>query len=147
MTDGLTKEQRHKNMQHIKSKDTKVERMLRNALWHKGIRYRKNFKELPGTPDIAITKYKIAVFCDSEFFHGREWESLKKKLMKGDNGGFWIKKIYGNILHDDDVNKKLFFLGWKVVRFWDTEIKKNIQECIRTVEEAIEDAKLQELGD
>ena len=67
--DTLTPAQRHKNMQRIKSKDTKIEVILRKALWSKGIRYRKNYKGLPGTPDIAITKYKIAVFCDGEFFH------------------------------------------------------------------------------
>lgn len=69
--DNLTQEQRHKNMQHIKSKDSKIELTLRKALWKKGIRYRKNWKELPGKPDIVITKYKIAIFCDSEFFHGK----------------------------------------------------------------------------
>ena len=68
--DRLTPEQRHKNMSSIKSKDTSIELVLRKALWNKGIRYRKNYKELPGTPDIVLTKYKIAIFCDSEFFHG-----------------------------------------------------------------------------
>jgi DNA mismatch endonuclease (patch repair protein) len=71
LTDRLTPEQRRKNMQHIKSKDTKIEVILRKALWKKGIRYRKNYKSLPGCPDIAITKFKIAIFCDGEFFHGK----------------------------------------------------------------------------
>ena len=83
--DVLTPEQRRKNMQHIKSKDTSIEIALRKALWKKGYRYRKNFKGLPGKPDIAITKYKIAIFCDGEFFHGKDWEILKPKLEKGKN--------------------------------------------------------------
>ena len=74
MTDVLTPEQRRKNMQHIHSKNTKIEVILRKALWKKGYRYRKNYKELPGKPDIVLTKYKIAIFCDSEFFHGKDWK-------------------------------------------------------------------------
>lgn len=72
--DDLTKEQRHKNMSHIKAKDTSIEMILRKALWHKGYSYRKNYKALPGSPDIVLTKYKIAIFCDGEFFHGKNWE-------------------------------------------------------------------------
>ena len=81
--DRLTPEQRHKNMKNIKSSDTKIEITLRKALWKKGYRYRKNYKKLPGKPDIAITKYKIAIFCDSEFFHGKDWEVLKPQLREG----------------------------------------------------------------
>ena len=91
MTDVLTKEQRRRNMQNIKNKDTKIEVILRKALWKKGYRYRKNVKDIPGHPDIVLTKYKIAIFCDSEFFHGKDWEVLKPRLEKGDNGQFWIK--------------------------------------------------------
>ena len=91
--DRLTPEQRHKNMSSIKSKDTSIELVLRKALWNKGIRYRKNYKELPGTPDIVLTKYKIAIFCDSEFFHGKDWEVLRPKLEIGKNPDFWIFDI------------------------------------------------------
>jgi DNA mismatch endonuclease (patch repair protein) len=76
--DNLTYEQRHKNMSHIKSNDTSIEILLRKSLWHEGIRYRKNVKTLPGCPDIAITKYKIAIFCDGEFWHGKNWEKENK---------------------------------------------------------------------
>lgn len=79
MSDVMTPQQRSRAMSHIKGKDTSIEVLLRKALWHKGIRYRKNYKKLPGTPDIAITKYKIAIFCDSEFFHGYNWEIKKTK--------------------------------------------------------------------
>ena len=80
MGDVMTPEQRSRTMSHIKGKDTSIEVLLRKALWRKGIRYRKNYKKLPGTPDIAITKYRIAIFCDSEFFHGYNWEIKKQKL-------------------------------------------------------------------
>lgn len=80
--DNLTQEQRHKNMQRIKSQDTSIEIKFRKALWHKGYRYRKNYKVLPGKPDIVLTKYKIAIFCDSEFFHGKDWEILEPRLKK-----------------------------------------------------------------
>ena len=84
------------NMRKIHSKDTSIELLLRKALWHKGYRYRKNYKALPGSPDIVLTKYKIAIFCDSEFFHGKNWEILKLRLEKGKNPDFWIKKIERN---------------------------------------------------
>lgn len=141
--DKLTREQRRKNMQHIKSRDTKIEIILRKTLWHKGIRYRKNFKELPGSPDIAITKYKIAIFCDGEFFHGKDWEVLKPRLQRGANSEFWISKISRNKERDDEINKKLLFMGWTVIRFWGDEIQKHPDECVKVIEEAIFDIIMQ----
>lgn len=137
MTDVLTKEQRRKNMQHIRSMDTEIEILLRKALWHKGIRYRKNYSKIPGKPDIAITKYKIAIFCDSEFFHGKDWEELQPRLLKGDNGEFWVKKIGRNRERDEEINKQLEFMGWTVIRFWGNDIKKSLDECVKVVEESI----------
>lgn len=142
--DKLTKEQRRKNMQSIKSKDTKIEVMLRKALWHKGYRYRKNYKKIPGKPDIVLTKYKIAIFCDGEFFHGKDWEVLKPKLEKSNNSEFWISKISRNRERDDEVNKKLLFQGWTVIRFWGNDIKKNVDECVKVIEECIWDIKMQD---
>ena len=139
MTDILTKEQRHKNMQHICGKDTKIEFILRKALWRKGYRYRKNYKKLPGSPDIVLTKYKIAIFCDGEFFHGKDWEVLKPKLERGNNSEFWISKISRNRERDDEINKRLLFEGWIVIRFWGDEIKKHADECVKVVEETIFD--------
>lgn len=141
MTDVLTPEQRRKNMQHIKANDTRIEVMLRKALWQKGFRYRKNYKELPGTPDIVLTQYKIAIFCDGEFFHGKDWEVLKPRLEKSNNSEFWISKISKNREHDDVVNKKLLFMGWTVIRFWGNDIKKNTDECVKVIEETIFDLK------
>ena len=144
MTDVLTKEQRHKNMQHIRAKDTKIEFLLRKALWAKGYRYRKNYKKLEGKPDIVLTKYKIAIFCDGEFFHGKDWEKLKKRLKRGNNGEFWIKKIARNMERDDNINKRLQFEGWTVLRFWGDDIKKNTDECVKVVEETIFEMKMSE---
>lgn len=137
MADNLTPEQRKKNMQNIKSKDTKIEVKLRKALWERGFRYRKNYKALPGKPDIVFTQYKIVVFCDSEFFHGKDWEVQKPRLEKGKNGEYWLRKISRNMERDDEVNKKLLFEGWTVIRFWGKDILKNTEECVRVIEETI----------
>ena len=131
-------------MQHIRSNNTKIEIILRKALWHRGYRYRINYKKLPGKPDIVLTKYKIAIFCDGEFFHGKDWEGLKPRLEKGDNGSFWISKISRNRERDDEINKKLLFMGWTVIRFWGNDIKKNTDECIRVIEETIFETKIED---
>ncbi len=134
------KETISKNMSRIRSKDTSIEVKLRKTLWHKGYRYRKNYKSLPGSPDIALTKYKIAIFCDSEFFHGKDWEVLKARLEKGSNPDYWIKKIERNRDRDVENDKKLLFLGWTVIHFWGKDILQNTEECIRVIEETIWDS-------
>ena len=143
--DNLTQEQRHKNMQHIRSKDSAIEIKLRKTLWSRGYRYRKNYKELPGKPDIVLTKYRIAIFCDSECFHGKDWEVLKPRLNTSNNGEFWQKKIERNMERDAEVNKQLLFLGWTVIRFWGKDIMKNTDECIRVIEEVIFEKKVSDL--
>lgn len=142
--DVLTKEQRRKNMQHIHSKDTKIEVLLRKALWARGYRYWKNYNALPGKPDIVLTRYKIAIFCDGEFFHGKDWEVLKPRLEKSNNSQFWINKISRNRERDDEVNKRLLFEGWTVIRFWGDEIRKNLDECVRVVDETVFDIMTQQ---
>lgn len=129
------------NMRKIHSKDTSIELLLRKALWHKGYRYRKNYKALPGSPDIVLTKYKIAIFCDSEFFHGKDWEILKLRLEKGKNPDFWIKKIERNRNRDCENDKKLLFLGYTVLHFWGQDISKYTDECLQAIEEAIWDTR------
>ena len=144
MTDNLTKEQRHKNMKNIKSKNTSIEVDLRRALWQKGYRYRKNYNELPGKPDIVLSKYKIVIFCDSEFFHGKDWEVLKPRLEKGNNSEYWVKKIERNREHDQEINKQLLYFGWTVIRFWGKEIKQDVSQCVKVIEETIFDMKMGE---
>lgn len=130
--DRLTKEQRRKNMQAVKNKDSQIELMLRSALWNKGYRYRKNYAKLEGKPDIVLPKYKIAIFCDSEFWHGYNWQIRKNDIKS--NKDFWIKKIEGNIQRDKNVNEILNAQGWKVLRFWGNDIKKNLAECVNKIE-------------
>ena len=140
--DDLTPEQRHKNMSRIKSVDTKPEITLRKALWKKGIRYRKNYKELPGKPDIVLTKYNIAIFCDGEFFHGKDWEKdLCHRLKRSNNSEYWIKKILNNIERDRKNNMELRKLGWTVIRFWSREVLKETESCVQKVERVIRDIK------
>ena len=134
MADDMTPEQRRRNMQHIRSKDTSIEIKLRTALWHAGIRYRKNYKKLIGKPDIVITKYRIAIFCDSSFWHGRDFH-IKKPVAT--NHEYWDAKIKRNMARDDEVDKQLQAEGWTVLRFWDVDIDKHLEECVRAVKEAM----------
>ena len=120
---------------------------LRRALWKKGYRYRKNYKALPGSPDICLTKYKLAIFCESDFFHGKDWEVLRPRVEKGNNGEYWAKKIQNNINRDNETDKKLLFLGWAVIHFWGADILKKTEECVRTIEEVIFDIQLNDMGD
>lgn len=132
-----------KNMSKIRSKDTSIEVQLRKALWDKGYRYRKNYKELPGSPDIVLTKYKIAIFCDSEFFHGKNWNVLKLRLEKGKNPDYWIKKIERNRTRDWENDKKLLFLDYIVIHFWGEDILKHTDDCLQVIEEAILERKME----
>ena len=141
--DVLSEQQRRKTMQHIKGKDTKIEVQLRKALCAKGCRYRKNYDKLSGRPDIVLTKYKIAIFCDGEFFHGKDWEILRPKLAKGKNPDYWIPKITRNRERDEEVNKKLLFEGWTVIRFWGKDIQKNLDACVKAIEEVIFEIKME----
>ena len=143
---GEVSEKSHKNMSKIHGRDTSIELILRKALWKKGYRYRKNYKEIPGRPDIVLTKYKIAIFCDGEFFHGKDWEVLKPRLEQGKNPEYWVKKIQRNIDRDDEKDKELLFQGWTVIHFWGKDIITNTDECVRVIEETILDIKLSEVG-
>ena len=135
--DTISPERRSWNMSRIRSKDTKIEIILRKALWNRGIRYRKNYKALPGTPDIAITKYRIAIFCDSEFFHGKDWDTLKLRLQNGTNSVYWIKKITRNRERDKEIEKALRYKEWTVLRFWGKDIIKHTADCVKVIEDAV----------
>lgn len=112
-----------KRMAKVHSKGGKVENIIAKRLWHRGIRYRRNYKKLPGKPDIAITKNKVAVFIDGEFWHGYNWPQSKKYLHR--NREYWIKKIEYNRCHDIKVNAELKSMGWKVLRYWSRKVLKN----------------------
>lgn len=136
-------ERTHKAMTHVHTKDTNIEVKFRKALWHHGYRYRKNYSALPGTPDIVFTKYKLAIFCDAEFWHGKDWDVLKPKLERGNNPEYWVQKISRNRERDERVDKQLQFMGWTVLRFWGKEILSNTDECVRVVEETLFDIKIE----
>ena len=136
---GDVSEQSHKTMSKIRGKDTKPEILLRKYLWHQGMRYRKNYAGLPGRPDIVITKHKIAIFCDSEFFHGKDWEKQRKKIEAGENSDYWIKKIEHNMERDKRKDAELIKSGWIVIHFWSKEIEKDVEACYYRIIEAIND--------
>ncbi len=132
--DCFTPEQRSKNMRAIKSTSTIAELTLAKALWNLGYRYRKNNKTVFGKPDLTFKQLKIAIFVDSEFFHGKDWETRKKP---GTNPEYWIKKIERNMQRDIEVNAYLESQNWKILRFWTKEIQKNLNSCIFEIEKAI----------
>jgi DNA mismatch endonuclease Vsr len=137
--DKLTKEQRRKNMQAVKSKGSKIETKLGKELWKRGLRYRKNDKTVFGKPDFTIKKLKIAIFVDSEFWHGKNWE-IKKHEHKT-NIDFWHKKIEQNIKRDLEVNDYLLKNNWKVIRFWGKEVERDLVNCISKIEKTINEVK------
>lgn len=130
--DVFSKQQRSKTMQRIRSKDTKAEIILRKTLWRMGIRYRKNYRKLPGTPDIAVTKYRIAVFVDGDFWHARGHEENPGEQIQT-NRFFWIKKMKRNVERDKEVNEALLERGWIVLRFWESDIKRNLPKCVEEI--------------
>jgi DNA mismatch endonuclease (patch repair protein) len=124
-----------RTMSRIRGKDTGIERALAMAMWRQGLRYRKHYKA-PGTPDFAFPGVKVAVFCDSAFWHGRDWPKLKEQIRA--NRNFWLPKIERNIARDAEVNRLLASEGWVVLRFWDDEIERDPEGCARKVLEAVE---------
>lgn len=137
--DRHTPEQRHKNMQAVKNKDSKIELRLRKELWSRGLRYRKNVNSVYGHPDIAFKGIKVAVFCDSEFWHGYDWDDRKNDIKT--NREFWIPKIERNIKRDIEVTDTLEKSGWAVLRFWGKEILKNTSMVADEIEKVVKERK------
>ena len=134
--DKHTPEQRRKNMQAIKNKDSQIELLLRKELWKRGLRYQKNRTDIFGKPDIVFKGKKIAIFCDSEFWHGYNWKERKKDFKSHQE--FWIPKIERNMERDIEVTNKLESEGWTVLRFWGNEIKKETEKCANIIEKAVQ---------
>ena len=122
-------------MSRIRGKDTSIEIKLRKELYRLGYRYRANSKKVFGHPDIVFQKYKVAIFCDSEFWHGYNFEENKKKLHS--HLDYWIPKIERNIARDKEVNEELGKEGYTVLRFWGNEINKDLPTCVQKIEEAL----------
>ena len=130
----------HKIMSAVKSKDTRPELKLRKALWREGLRYRVNYKKLPGKPDIVFTKWKVAVFCDGDFWHGHNWAISGQKSLQEELSSYsqyWRDKILRNIERDEENNKALIALGWTVVRIWESDIKNDLDGCVKTIKELL----------
>ena len=130
-----TTRERSELMSRIKAQNTKPEIKLRKVLWALGLRYQKNVKSLPGKPDIVLRKYKLVIFIDGEFWHGFKWEEKKGKIKS--NREFWIPKIERNMQRDREVNERLEALGYTVIRFWEQQVKKDLNWCINLVLEKI----------
>lgn len=132
----MTTENISKRMANVSLKGGKAETELAHALWHAGIRYRKNYRAVPGSPDITITKYKVAVFVDGEFWHGKDWEERKQRLKR--NREYWIEKIEENMSRDKRNDAILEGMGWIPLHFWEGEIKKDLQTCVNKVIDAVQ---------
>lgn len=126
---------RSENMRRIKGKDTSIENLLRKELWKRGLRYRKNVKEIIGKPDIVFKGKKLAIFADSEFWHGKQL--IEGEYIPKTNTEYWVKKITRNIERDKEVNQKLKNDGWTVLRFWEADIRKNVSNCADIIEDAL----------
>jgi len=137
--DILSKEERSERMRRIKSSGSKEEVLLAKSLWRANLRYRKNNKKIFGKPDLTFAKYKIAIFIDSEFFHGKDWTSYKYRIKPEQD--FWLKKISRNIERDKEVNEYLTSHGWTVLRFWSQQVKKDLDGVVAVIMEVVEKAK------
>ncbi|MCW8932472.1 MAG: very short patch repair endonuclease [Gammaproteobacteria bacterium] len=133
--DNLTIEQRKRNMQNIRSENTKPELRLRKKLWNKGIRYRIHGKKIFGRPDIYLKGRKIAIFVDSDFWHGRLYQ--EGKSIPKSNQDYWISKLERNIARDKLVNEILIAQGWRILRFWETEVTKELDKCVTIITNTI----------
>ena len=130
--DVLTKEQRRKAMSRNRAKDTRPEVRLRKALYHQRLRYRKNYRKLPGTPDIALTRQKIAIFVDGDFWHARGHETHPGEQVTT-NKEYWVKHLSRNVERDREETDTLTEQGWLVLRFWESDIKRNLEACVNTI--------------
>ena len=130
--DVLTRKQRHKSMIGNKGNDTKPEILLRKALWHRGIRYRKNWRKLTGCPDIVLTRQKIAIFVDGDFWHARGYQDRPGSQIDA-NQSYWQKKLARNVERDREVNDQLTEQGWLVLRFWESDIEKDLDNVLAEI--------------
>lgn len=127
--------------QRNRSTDTVHEKTLRKALWSLGLRYRKNFAKLPGKPDIIFAKARIAIFCDGDFWHGRNWGQLSSHLQSGSNADYWCQKIRANMLRDRRTTRLLKKMDWRVVRLWESDIKADPQGAAIKIEKILTDRR------
>lgn len=137
-----TKEITHKRLSSVRSKNSNIELLLRKKLFSLGHRYRLHDTKVYGKPDIVFPRYKVAIFCDSHFWHGYRYDQMLKNKLKI-NRRFWIKKIQNNMKRDKLISKTLKNQGWKVLRFWEHQIENGLLICIVKVKQALNDRKLE----
>lgn len=135
----MTDEQRSYTMSRIRGKGTSIERMLSHALWHRGLRFRKNSRYVYGHPDISVKKYRIAIFCDGDFWHGYDWENRRDSIKS--NREYWIAKIERNIAKDEEVNHILTAMGYRVIRIWEHEIRNDLDDTVSMIIRTIDEQK------
>jgi DNA mismatch endonuclease (patch repair protein) len=121
-----------------RKEDTGCEVVLRSRLWRAGARFRKNVRNLPGKPDIVFSRPRLAVFCDGDFWHGKDWEERRQRLARGSNSGYWTAKIERNRERDRQHTQELEADGWTVLRFWESEIHGNPDAVVSRILAAIE---------
>ncbi len=138
-----TDEATSRRMSKVKLKQGDAEVLLAKKLWHCGFRYRLNYKKLPGSPDIAILKYHIAVFVDGEFWHGYDWNVRKPKLKR--NIEYWVEKIEENMARDLRLDKELVYLGWTPIHFWSQAVMKDCDSCVKVIKEVIFELHMQDV--
>ena len=135
----MTESQRSYCMSRIKGKNTSIEKILSKALWHRGLRFRKNSSSIYGHPDISIKKYRIAIFCDGDFWHGYDWENRRDSIKS--NREYWIAKIERNIAKDEEVNHILTAMGYRVIRIWEHEIRNDLDDTVSMIIRTIDEQK------
>jgi len=118
--------------------DTWHELLLRRELWRIGLRYRKHVKDLPGTPDLVFRRARVVVFCDGDFWHGRNWRRLRCNLDRGTNAEYWTRKIAANIKRDVRITSVLKQNGWRVVRMWETDILRDATSRARLIKKVVD---------
>lgn len=141
MKNDLEEDKRQKvseRMRAIKQNGSSIELLLRRALWKAGCRYRVNVTKLLGRPDIVFTKQRVAIFCDGEFWHGKDWERRKHDFKA--NKEFWVAKIEKNMERDLRITASLEASGWRVLRFWEKDVNKRLDECVERVRQVLDDS-------
>jgi DNA mismatch endonuclease Vsr len=126
-------------MSAIRSTDTKIERLIRSALWRRGFRFRKNDRRFAGSPDVVFPTEQVAVFCDSDFWHGRDWEKLQQRLLT--NRGYWVPKIERNRRRDEQITQELNAQGWEVIRLWESDIYRDVEAAVDQVIQAVKERR------
>jgi DNA mismatch endonuclease, patch repair protein len=121
-----------------RAEGTRPERALRRALFARGHRYRLHLRSLPGRPDLVFPRRRLVVFVDGDFWHGRNWSERRHRLAAGSNAAYWLEKIPYNMARDRSVTAQLQAAGWRVLRLWETDVRKDLDGCLARIEALLE---------